>query len=224
MCVAWCVVWQWIREQCQWAIHLQGAHITVCGDRASRPSWPFVQYNTQLLGGVQPCTRTVGKLQALPVVRDLDLRLLPPPPPLLPQNPFLPRCWWTPGLPAEQQSLKAHQLGGVQFMWNCLVVEHTAPPPPAAAAAGTSSGAAGQQQQQQNGNAGQLSDSDDDFMPAAGAVGSGDGSRQQEAIYIDDAGGCILAHSMGEREQGGGCAQQRQEREQAAEYMQEIVL
>lgn len=89
------------------------------------------------------------------------------------QNPHLPRCWWEPGQPLSKQQFKPHQLTGVRFLWNNLVVEHAVGP--------------AQQQPQQPGDGEQ---SDDDFM----AAGTAD-----DPISIDGGGGgCILAHSMGE--------------------------
>lgn len=88
------------------------------------------------------------------------------------QNPHLPRCWWEPGQPVTKQQFKPHQLTGVRFLWNNLVVEHAVSP--------------GQQQQQP----GDGEQSDDDFMAA--------GTADDPISINGGGGGCILAHSMGE--------------------------
>jgi SNF2 family DNA or RNA helicase len=113
------------------------------------------------------------------------------------QNPYLPGCWYSQGLPAGQQVIKPHQLSGLRFMWDCLVKEHhdssSAGDDPAAAhnsaAAAAASGPGG-------------SGEDSDFVEEPAAAGRGKGKKQRKkrgarAAADDDAGGCILAHSMG---------------------------
>lgn len=112
---------------------------------------------------------------------------------LLQQNPMLPLAWWKPGVqPADQppNSLKPHQLEGLRFMWNCLVVEHAAAD---AAAAGGSGGGRQKKQRRSKDVLGAASDSDDEDSDLI------DDPPRQEPVYVDDAGGCILAHSMGEQ-------------------------
>jgi hypothetical protein len=117
------------------------------------------------------------------------------------QNPILPKSWWMPGKPPAEQSLKRHQVSGLRFMWNCLVVEHTAaaaaaPRKPHAAEAAAAAGDTSKGQQADGeADLSQEDDDDSDFIeddePAAA-----EGSSAQP-IYVSDAGGCILAHSMG---------------------------
>lgn len=121
------------------------------------------------------------------------------------QNPRLPRCWYLPGQAADKQVIKPHQLSGLRFMFDSLVKEH-------------SSGAMERRQQekkrknknQQNSRKkGRLRKADasvdSDFESAhEGDEDDGDALQDSEGSEsagehseADDAGGCILAHSMG---------------------------
>eukprot|EP00775_Hariotina_reticulata_P004934 gene4934-5176_t len=114
------------------------------------------------------------------------LRLLYEDAPAGPLNPSLPRCWFQSGLPDQEQILKPHQIKGLQFMWGSLVMEHSR-----AAAALAANERGNRQSNHRRGRQNLPTGADG----AAGGVEDGDGHDSD--FEEPDAGGCILAHSMG---------------------------
>lgn len=124
------------------------------------------------------------------------------------QNPRLPRCWFEKGKAASQQVLKPHQLSGLRFMYNCLIKDHS-----------SAAIERRQKKQKQRGNKQNQSgrkrsiteaataadvDEDSDFQSvgddcsrAANSSSSQEEGTASDQAEADDAGGCILAHSMG---------------------------
>ena len=119
------------------------------------------------------------------------------------QNPALPRCWFNPDLQQQQQQvLKPHQLDGLKFMWDCLVLQHCA-------AELDQNNRINKQNNNTNNtennraqnNRFDSDDSDSDFVISddesdrEARPGHDQGTAADPAAAA--AGGCILAHSMG---------------------------